>query len=100
MIINGNFSGSPTWLSAFYCFHHLLVFSVVGMQKKGNTKLSDKGTAWVVGQIVLLAGIVIVPFLSSNLLVLPDLLHGLSLIAGLLIGAAGLAIVGLSPLYL
>lgn len=61
---------------------------------------SGKGTAWVIGQIVLLAGVVLVPPQIGNLPTLSGALYVVSLIAGLLIGAAGLGIVGLSALFL
>ena len=61
---------------------------------------SGKGTWWVVGQIILLVGILLAPPQLGNLPTLTGSLYVISLIAGLLIGAGGLSIVGLSALFL
>src|SRR5258708_3949827 len=66
----------------------------------GDTAKDTKGTRWVVGQIILLAGIALVPPQIGNLPPLPDSLNSIIRILGLLSGAGGLVIVGLSALYL
>ena len=66
----------------------------------GKLSKDTEGTLWVTGQIILLAAIVFVPSQIGSLPTVPDSLNTISLILGLLIGAAGLAIVGLSALYL
>lgn len=60
----------------------------------------ERGGVWVAVQIVLLAAIVLVPRQIGGLPTIPDGLATLSQIAGLIVGAIGLALVGLSALYL
>ncbi len=62
--------------------------------------MQNRGTAWVVGQIVLLAAIVLVPPQILGLPALPDSLGVMATVLGLILGAVGLLIIAVSALNL
>src|SRR5450432_3941633 len=84
--------------SKFRCFftHH----RETSNERKDIRYMQKRGTAWVVGQIVLLAAIVLVPPQIFGLPTLPDSLLGVAQVIGAVVGACGLLIVGISALNL
>lgn len=64
-----------------------------------NTE-AGRGETWVVVQIILLTGIVLVPARIGNFLAWPDVLIGPTAVIGVGIGIIGLIIVGVSALNL
>ena len=62
--------------------------------------MQKRGTAWVLGQTILLAGIVLVPSRIEGLPVLADSLVALATILGPILVIAGLVVLGLGSLNL
>ncbi len=62
----------------------------------GRVSLWDQGAAWALGQLVLLVLILLAPVQIDGLPVWPDSLKGTSVVAGLLVGAAGILLLILS----
>src|SRR5260221_4253332 len=62
--------------------------------------MQNRGTAWVLGQPILLAGIVLVPSRIEGLPVLADSLVALATILGPILVIAGLVVLGLGSLNL
>ncbi len=71
------------------------------MSTQSNTNnRAGKGEGWVFFQVLLLLAIFFAPRQFQGLPALPDFLAGVSAVAGVVIGAAGLALVGVSALHL
>jgi protein-S-isoprenylcysteine O-methyltransferase Ste14 len=65
-----------------------------------RVSLRDQGAAWALGQLILLVLILLVPVQIDGLPGWPESLRGMSVVAGLLVGAAGILLLILSGLQL